>query len=361
MASCLRLASSSSSRPWTALSTIGRRYLHKRKPLPYSAEEGLGKFLPPPALATLLEYQDGLLERLNAEVRGVLAEPHHTVAQRVVEYSTRRDRVLAFNYAVLALNNSFFLEHLAPPPPEGSPYPNHQSKISEFLFEKIRSHYGDLLRFKSAFSAAASGMFTNGWVWMVTDRDGNLGVLQTLGPSTLLVRSRSHMHPNGHKNLVVGEEELLVSPSFTDLPVRPLPNPPSSSNPPPGVSPSLPTSGVSSPNFDPNPFDPHARSLHFTASRLNVNIGTTSSLYGERPKESEVQGKTEPSILSVGKMIYPLFCIPVYEHAWMSAGFGVWGKEAWLTELWAVLDWQKISFAYKMAREGDTRNSKSLL
>jgi len=49
---------------------------------------------------------------------------------------------------------------------------------------------------------------------------------------------------------------------------------------------------------------------------------------------------------NVGNVIYPLFCVPVYEHAWMSAGFGVWGKEDWLKEFWTVLDWEKVSKAY---------------
>jgi len=51
----------------------------------------------------------------------------------------------------------------------------------------------------------------------------------------------------------------------------------------------------------------------------------------------------------VGDVIYPLFCLPVYEHAWMSAGFGVWGKEDWLKEFWTVLDWGKVSMAFDHA------------
>lgn len=192
------------------------------------------------------------------------------------------------------------------------------------------------------------GMFTNGWVWMVTDTDGNLGVLQTLGPSTLLVRSRTNMHYA--PGLVVGEEEL--GQSLANIPVRPLPQPPSSSTPP-GVAPSLPTSGVSNPNFNRGPFDPHARSLHASVSLSNLELGTTASLHGSRPRESELRGSTVPSMMTVGRVIYPLFCVPVYEHAWMSAGFGVWGKETWLTEFWSVLDWKKVSKAYRVAMEKD--------
>ncbi|KDR83513.1 hypothetical protein GALMADRAFT_235700 [Galerina marginata CBS 339.88] len=350
MASCLRLASSNLSRTSSVLSTLrsnlGRRSLHKRKELPYPVEGGLGNFLPPPALNTLLEYQDGLLERLNQEVRtDTKSELHSSVTQTVVTYSYQRDRTLAFNYAVLALNNSFFLEQLAPPPDEESGLPNHQGYISEDLFEKIRVHYGDLLRLKSTFSAAAMGMFTNGWVWMVTDNEGNLGVLHTLGPSTLLVRSRNNM--NYQHGLVLGEPELHANSG--DIPIRPLPS--YSPNTPPGVTPSLPTSGVSGQSPTRVPFDPHARAIH-ASSVSHFDLGSPASIHGPEPRESEVRGSALPSMMSVGKTIFPLFCVPVYEHAWMSAGFGVWGKEAWLREFWSVLDWRKVSKAYRVAKEG---------
>ena len=49
-----------------------RRHIHTAKPLPYPIEEGLGDFLPPAALQTIgVEYQQGLLERLNEQVHGV--------------------------------------------------------------------------------------------------------------------------------------------------------------------------------------------------------------------------------------------------------------------------------------------------
>jgi len=51
-------------------------------------------------------------------------------------------------------------------------------------------------------------------------------------------------------------------------------------------------------------------------------------------------------VSNVGDCLYPLFCLPMYEHAWLSAGFGVWGKEDWLKEFWTVLDWEKISKTY---------------
>lgn len=52
-------------------SRIPRRHVHIRRPLPYPMEHGLGDFLPPKALRTMaVDWQEGLLSRLNDEVRG---------------------------------------------------------------------------------------------------------------------------------------------------------------------------------------------------------------------------------------------------------------------------------------------------
>jgi len=54
-------------------------------------------------------------------------------------------------------------------------------------------------------------------------------------------------------------------------------------------------------------------------------------------------------MLNIGETLYPLFCISVHEHCWISAGYGVWGKEDWLKQFWTVLDWDKVSQAYHAA------------
>lgn len=50
------------------------------------------------------------------------------------------------------------------------------------------------------------GMFTSGWVWFVTDKNGSTGVIPTFGPGTLLVRSRSYM---GHRSNFTYDSDLL--------------------------------------------------------------------------------------------------------------------------------------------------------
>lgn len=314
------------------------RNVHKVPPLQYPIEKGLGKFLPPLALKTVVEYQQGLLDRLNEEVKDT-AEENMSVAQTVINTSTLRERTLAFNYASLALNNSFFLDHLKPPP---SPDSDHEDKISIELLNHIRRSHGDLKQLKSTFSSAALSLFTNGFVWFVCDSNGATGVLPTLGPGTLLVRSRTYMGKDG---LVLGQKysDPVVSPPNAPKPQNPAWSRAQSPTPhpsPPGVSPSSPTSGISGTNTPSNPDPLRPRFLHTSASRSGLNT-TPASLY------SSLKPTSTASMLNVGQVLYPLFCVSVHEHAWLSAGYGVWGREEWLRQFWKVLDWQKVSMSFQ--------------
>lgn len=74
--SCLRVFAPSSSRSLSIVNnarTWAKRGLHTRRELPYPTEGGVGKFLPPSALKTLVEYQDGLLARLDEELQSRLS------------------------------------------------------------------------------------------------------------------------------------------------------------------------------------------------------------------------------------------------------------------------------------------------
>ncbi|KAG6833868.1 hypothetical protein H0H87_011802 [Tephrocybe sp. NHM501043] len=365
----LRLASSSAARSSSSVlrlksRTGASRNIHKRIPLPYSVEGGLGDFLPPAALKTVaVDYQEGLLRRLDEEVRGS-PEAVESIAQTVLNTASSRERVLAFNYASLALNNSYFLDQLLPPPTEGE-WKNHQHEMSSQMASVIRTQYGSMVQFKSAFSSAVTGLFTSGYVWFVTDRNGNTGIIPTLGPGTLLIRSRSYM---GHsKSPVLGpdlmqydssvpythtawdaetmgatEEEMLEE-------VRPL-RPPTmpTSPPPPGVNPTSPVSGVSGGKLQPQL--PNALGPKFlsTSTVLSDYNRKTDNLYNKVIEGKPPAQDPRPKVASMnlGEVLYPLFCISVHEHAWMSAGYGVWGKEEWLRQFWSVLNWKKVSESY---------------
>ncbi|KAJ3527277.1 hypothetical protein NMY22_g9851 [Coprinellus aureogranulatus] len=258
---------------------------------------------------------------------------NQTVSQTVLSTAVSRERTLAFNYASLALNNSFFLDNVKPPPVTGE---NHEDEISSDFLSAIGVQHGSLRQLKSSFSAAALGMFTNGWVWFVTDSKGITGILPTFGPGTLLVQSRRYMAQE--QGLSLGDAMHLSSPTqATPTPKDPLP----------GTTPSSPISGVSS-STSPRPNDPTARFFHSSSLVRRDIPSRLASIHG--PAASALGPGGLPSILNVGETLYPLFCVPVYEHSWMSAGYGVWGKEDWLKEFWSVVDWKKASEAYGAAK-----------
>ncbi|KAG6830618.1 hypothetical protein H0H92_015710 [Tricholoma furcatifolium] len=357
----MRLASSSASRCSSAarrlnLRSLPSRSVHRRVELPYSIEDGLGNFLPPNALKTVaIEYQEGLLKRVDELVRGS-PEANESIAQTVLNTAVDRTRVLEFNYASLALNNSYFLDQLKPPSTELESM-NHEQDMSKQLDQVIKAQYGSLSRFKAAFSAAAMGMFTNGWVWWVTDRNGNTGIIPTFGPGTLLIRSRSYMGLSKDTKLgadlkqfdpLFPYENITLEDALSELTddlegteeVKPLRSPTGTS--PASPPPSSPVSGISSgkqPHATHNPLGPRFMTTYQTKVKGLFSQATEGNADVRIPK-------TKVDTLNMGETLYPLCCISVHEHMWLSAGYGVWGKEKWVKEFWSVLDWQKVSRAY---------------
>ncbi|KAF9468799.1 hypothetical protein BDZ94DRAFT_1317388 [Collybia nuda] len=368
----LRCLTSSNVSRTTAASRLksrwGTRNIHKRRSLLYPVEDGLGDFLPPAALkAVAEEYHDGLLQRLNEEVRGT-EEEGKRVVQTLIDAAPHREKTLMFNYASLALNNSFFLDQLKPPP--APPATTHQDEITSNLGEAIRMQHGSIAQLKSSFSAAAMGMFTSGYVWFVTDKNGNTGVIPTFGPGSLLIRSRTYMAHS--KGLLLGENLLqidrgdpadpassdpadLVDPEATkfqaavDRHLQASQRSPTAQPSPPGVSPSSPTSGVSGSNTPPPTNALHPRFLHSSARTSVESFNAPSSLWDGKEGPAAFdrsKPQTKVDMLNIGETLFPLFCVSVHEHAWISAGYGVWGKEEWLKKFWTVLDWAKVSNAY---------------
>ncbi|KAH9894151.1 Manganese/iron superoxide dismutase [Cubamyces lactineus] len=294
---------------------VQSRALHKRKELSYPIEGGLGTFLPPHTLKMIAEdYQQGLLERLNDQVRGTALE-NKSIVQTIVEAARDPNKVLEFNYASEALNNSFFLECVKPPPADATSHEH--SFIGSYVHRRITHHWGSLAHFQSSFSAAVLGMFSSGWVWLVTDKNGILGIVPTFGTGTLLIRSGKPSDTFLEWQRIVGEAVV----PFSERELLP-PSSHSSGSPPPPTS---PTSGLSHNTPPVNPHQP-ARSM----SRYT---GHASNLDPERSVDHE----------KIGEVLYPLLCVSVHEHAWVSAGYGVWGKEEYMKRFWTVVDWQKVN------------------
>ncbi|KAI0253154.1 Manganese/iron superoxide dismutase [Lactifluus subvellereus] len=323
------------------------RMIHVRVPLPYNVEDGMGDFLPPPALKLIAEdYQQGLLDRLNEQIKGTNLE-NMSVAQIVISTAPHESQTLAFNYASLALNNSFFLHHLKPP--TGTAAKNHESALNDkwlnpertqTLAGVIAAQMGSLQDLKTYVTAAATGMLgSSGFVWLVTDALGRLGVVPTYGAGTLLIAERRHAHarhPHALADLGGLYQPADASPP---PPPPPLPSSSSSSTDPPAGARTLTTAK--------GPTRPSGAA----AARRPANVW--SSPDDAPPYRSPVGGgvgvgsEGGPAPLdTLGRTLYPLFCVSVHEHAWMAAGYGVWGKETYLERFWTCLDWAAVRDAY---------------
>ena len=244
----------------------------------------------------------------------------------------------------------------------------------------LRLQHGSIAQLKSAISAAATGMFTSGWIWFVTDANGNTGIIPTFGPGTLLIRSRSYMghskdlelgptlgqYDRGNPYLVseegerqgealydVDADEPPLYPEEMDLEDKGTEMSPAQSptaqTPPPGVGPQSPVSGVRGTSTPSSPSKLLPRFLHGSTtmrSPQDFESMMPNSIYVSDPNPRTAT-MTKVEMMYLGEVLYPLFCVSVHEHAWMSAGYGVWGKEEWLKKFWTVLDWEKVSRSYK--------------
>ncbi|KZT12615.1 manganese and iron superoxide dismutase [Laetiporus sulphureus 93-53] len=335
----LRLAAGSAratrlSHAWTRGRQLRARHNHQRTTLPYPINEGLGEFLPPTSLRMIAEdYQQGLLDRLNDSVKGTVLE-NKSVVQTVIEAAQDPSQILAFNYASEALNNSYFLQSMKPPPADAS---SHEGElVNSAVHHRIRTDYSSLDQLKSEFSAGVLGMFSSGWMWLVCDNTGALSIYPTFGTGTLLIRSRKSQVYQQHE-LIVGELESNArrsapddaSPAPSSIPSPPLP-------PSPEPTPSSPVSGIS--HAGP-PLHPPTQTRSYAMS--NIYSKRAGSLYDGTSGFSDVDSST------LGERLFPLFCVSVHEHAWVSAGYGVWGKEEYMKRFWSVLDWKAVRDRYE--------------
>ncbi|GJE84766.1 manganese and iron superoxide dismutase [Phanerochaete sordida] len=299
---------------------LASRSLHHRVQPPYNVEDGMGDFLPPASLKMIAEdYQQGLLDRLNDEVKDTPQRPR-SVVQTVIEAAQDPSKALMFSYASEALNNSFFLQCLKPPRAGAL---DHEDDMSQYLSGRIREQFGSVAQLKSTFGATALGMFGSGWVWLVCDQSGELAVIPTFGAGTLLVRSQVPIqtHIKGTSTAVIGEEPIIGRPR--GIPgVNPTGQPAASS----------PASGVSSQQHPPHP-PTQTRQFSSSALRANDSFRVASlSDHANRPP--------------LGDTLFPLLCVSVHEHAWVSAGYGVWGKEEYMKRFWSVVNWEQVSRHY---------------
>ena len=273
------------------------RALHQLPPAPAALAEGCEPFLSKRTMTLLwTQWQAGLLQRLNDEVKGT-QHATESVVETVVNTARSREQILAFNYASLALNHSFFLANLVPQaqqPQQEYPQPStHAGAVPTFygktLATAISDQFGSLPQLKLAFSAAAMGMVSSGYVWLVKDEHGRLGIVPTYGAGTVLVQQRQQRGPSDHAASVQDGRSAPDAPE-----------------PAPGEAPA--SQKPLAPSAPPSRFD------------------------------SLAQGSAAGAI---GNHIYPLFCVSVFEHAWLG-DYGFWGKERYLANFWDCLNWERV-------------------
>jgi len=190
-----------------------------------------------------------------------------------------------------------------------------------------------LEQLKSTVSAAAMGMSSSGWIWVAVDGRATMGVIPTFGAGTLLVRSRTKVLQS--VDPVLGEN---------------YPTPTTPTTPPPQPTPSSTALG---PN---TPLTSATRGFH-TSARVQSYGGKAVGLYGRDADGEAFDGEVPMADFGkIGTHLYPLFCLSVHEHAWLTAGYGIWGKEEYLKRFWTVLDWKKVSDAYTLFAPRRTGN-----
>jgi len=196
-------------------------------------------------------------------------------------------------------------------------------------------------------------MSSSGYVWFVTDQSGFTAAIPTYGSGTLLVRSRLQCTPV--EGIALGEIPRAKRGSVgKERYSNPDPVVASASGP----SVTSPTSGLSHSSPPPNPYT-SSRAVNTSQPSLReFSVATTSSsssaplsIYSNADTEEALSldpysAGARFDLTTLGETLYPLFCVSVHERAWISAGFGVWGKEEWLKHFWTVLDWNKVSKAY---------------
>ncbi|KAK0550070.1 hypothetical protein OC846_003827 [Tilletia horrida] len=204
-----RIAFSTARLPSSRSSSAPRqsRSLHSCPPLPAKILEAQGEcapFLSSKAIQLIgVEWQSGLLSRLNDEVRGTEFEMA-TVPETVLGTARDRSKILACNLASQALNNRFFLNGLAPKKNLDAPSKSLPTeRVSRYTGQRTflqaldASPYRNLTTLQSAFSAAAMGMSSSGWLWLVRDQHGKLGIVPTYGAGTLLIDNGEYRATGG--------------------------------------------------------------------------------------------------------------------------------------------------------------------
>ena len=208
------------------------------------------------------------------------------------------------------------------------------------LLSRIEEDFGSLPAFKSAFSAAALGMVSSGWLWLVRDQTGRLGIVPTFGAGTVLVQDRMQ---RGNRDFQASIEESMSRAERTqrkasgEAPSSGGESSTTSSPQTPGNQRSFSTSATASANYAP----PGSRT---------TGVSSLTQLYGSSSNRmTGAHGKAQ-----IGQQLTPLLVLSVQEHAWLP-DYGMWGKEMYLMNFWECVNWEKVGRVYDAYASGQMK------
>lgn len=255
-------------------------------------------------------------------------------------------KVLAFNYASEALNNSFFLSTLVCPSPlllpscvdqtdppvlQQSPTPSAPTPSSSFSQQLLATpSLGSFPALISHFSAHVSGLHPSSaaYVWLVTDPNGNLGVVGTYAGGTVLVKERRQMGFGsyaGQDLRVLGEEVEAAAGEASEA-------------------------SSSTPSSSSTPAAPAWKSVTSPSSRRQQPGAATANLLSEGSlSPSSVLNSALAShhgAAAIGKQLHPLVCLSTHPHCYLE-DYGLWGRDEYVKKWWGAVDWKKVEEAYE--------------
>lgn len=149
--------------------------MFKLPPLPYE-KNALEPYISEKTLNFHYEkHHQGYVNNLNALIEGT---PLVTLSLEEVIKSSHgsSEKQAIFNNAAQVWNHAFYWHSLTP----------HPKAPSQFFLEKIIQAFGSFENFKNDFKQAAVSQFGSGWVWLVANKEGNLGILKTGNAETPL-------------------------------------------------------------------------------------------------------------------------------------------------------------------------------
>ena len=122
------------------------------------------------------KHHAGYVDKLNDLIEGTLFDGR-PLAEIVVRAAEDQKATAIFHNAAQAWNHAFYWQSMRA---KGGGEPAGKLKST------IERDFGEVAKFREAFSKAAAGEFGSGWIWLVAGKDGKLKIVATDNADTPL-------------------------------------------------------------------------------------------------------------------------------------------------------------------------------